>query len=250
MFLPIGDTPNPRSFTPFVNYTLILTNIVIYFAVSLPMTMTAPDAGASDLSEYLQYLLRFAPGGFSAQDMAPHINAYDVYVYAHGYKPAAPEFTDLFSSLFLHGGFGHLAGNMLFLWIYGDNVEHRLGRWQYLLSYLAWGLIATLCYGLVSSAPEAPLVGASGAISGVLGYYFIFFPHNKVKVLIFLFPFFMKVILVPTRIVLSIYLVLENVLPAIFSAASSVAYGAHIGGFVAGLALAGATKIKPRDSQP
>jgi membrane associated rhomboid family serine protease len=143
--------------------------------------------------------------------------------------------------MFLHGGFMHLFGNMLFLWIYGDNVEQRLGRLRYLLYYLLTGVAATLFYSLFAPGSKIPLVGASGAISGVLGFYFLWFPHNRVRLWIFLFPLFANIVLVPARIVLGIYLILDNVVPYVVSRGvegGGVAYGAHIGGFLAGLVVA------------
>jgi hypothetical protein len=130
---------------------------------------------------------------------------------------------------------------MLFLWIYGDNVEHRLGRLPFLFWYLVTGVAATLAFALFAGGSLVPLVGASGAISGVLGFYFLWFPRNTVRVFVFLFPFFMNVIAIPARIVLGIYLVVDNFLPFLFTQGAGgggVAYGAHIGGFVAGLGVA------------
>jgi membrane associated rhomboid family serine protease len=143
--------------------------------------------------------------------------------------------------MFLHGGFAHLFGNMLFLWIYGDNVEHRLGSVRYVLWYLATGACATLFHGLFDSDSRLPLVGASGAISGVLGFYFVWFPRNLVRVWVLLFPFFMNVVHLPARLVLGFYLVLDNIFPFLLTRGAQgagVAYGAHIGGFLAGLAVA------------
>ena len=100
----------------------------------------------------------------------------------------------------------HLFGNMLFLWIYGDNVEYRLGRLAFLLWYLATGVAATLFFAVFALDSTVPLVGASGAISGVLGFYFLWFPRNTVRLFVFLFPFFMNVVAVPARIVLGVYL--------------------------------------------
>jgi hypothetical protein len=145
---------------------------------------------------------------------------------------------DLLGSMFLHAGFAHLAGNMLFLWIYGDNVEHRLGRLPFLLAYLGTGVLATLAFSLVAGASLTPLVGASGAISGVLGLYFVLFPHNRVKVLVALFPFVIDVFLVPAPLVLGLFVLVDNLLPLVVGAGGGVAYGAHLGGFVGGLALA------------
>ena len=237
MFLPIGDTPNPENYRPWVNHLLISLNVSIYLFIALPASFAAPDINSTEFMEYLAYLSQLVGQDFSPEVVADVTSAYDVYVFKHGYRPSQPSLSSLFYSLFLHGGFGHLAGNMLFLWIYGDNVEHRLGHKQYFIVYLAWGVVATLTYSLFAGNADAPLVGASGAISGVLGYYFLLFPKNRVKVFVFFFPFIMNVIFVPARIVLGLYLVLENVVPALFGSVSSVAYGAHIGGFMAGLSL-------------
>jgi membrane associated rhomboid family serine protease len=146
----------------------------------------------------------------------------------------------MFSAMFLHAGWMHLAGNMLFLWIYGDNVEHRLGHVGYLMAYLAAGLVATLFFGMFVPNSNVPMLGASGAISGVLGFYFLWFPRNRIKVFVFLFPLIMTTFLIPSRIVLGVYLVIDNVLPFMTRSAegSGVAYGAHIGGFFAGLGMA------------
>jgi hypothetical protein len=127
---------------------------------------------------------------------------------------------------------------MLFLWIYGDNVEYRLGRLPYLLAYMVTGIAATLFFALFARNSAVPLVGASGAISGILGFYFLWFPHNTVRLFVFLFPFFMNTVAVGARLVLGLYLVMDNLLPFLLSSGGGggVAHGAHIGGFVAGLA--------------
>lgn len=204
MFLPIGDTPNPPRFTAYVNFALMGINIAIYLLVTVPMS--GPE--------------------------------YELFVYQHGFKPGAPEVSDLFFSMFLHGGFLHLAGNMLFLWIFGDNVEHRLGRLGYLLVYLFTGVVATVAFAIFARGSTIPMVGASGAISGVLGLYFLLFRHNQVKVFVFLFPFIMDVWLISARLVLAFYLVIDNLLPVFLGSSGGVAHGAHIGGFVGGLGVA------------
>ncbi|MGF1510080.1 MAG: rhomboid family intramembrane serine protease [Myxococcota bacterium] len=228
MLLPIGDTPNPSNFRPYVNYALIAVNIAIFVLVSLPLVgvpATASDPG------YLEYA--------SALGRAPR-SAYDIFVFLHGFKPGAFAWDDLFTSMFLHGDFAHLGGNMLFLWIYGDNVEHYLGRAAYLFVYLLTGVAATLAFGLFAGGSLVPLVGASGAISGVLGLYFVLFPRNRIKVLFLFFPFLFQILLVPARVVLAIYLVFQNFIPVLLTGTSGggVAYGAHIGGFLAGLLVA------------
>src|SRR5262249_14160366 len=163
------------------------------------------------------------------------VSVYDLVVFTWGFRPAAPSLVDLFTCMFLHAGFLHLFGNMLFLWIYGDNVEHRLGHVRYLLWYLATGIAATLFHVLGAPHSQIPLVGASGAISGVLGFYFVWFPRNRVRLLWLLPPFVMQVFEVPARLVLGVYLVLENLLPyLVVRGDAGVAHGAHIGGVVGG----------------
>ena len=239
MFLPLGDAPNPRG-VPWVTYGLIAANVAVYLFVSLPMSLTRPDPSDPALLEYVRLLLDVMPG-VSPAELVQQITAYDLFVLDHGFRPVAPQPVDLLASMFLHAGFMHLAGNMLFLWIYGDNVEHRLGPGRYLLAYLLTGAAATLFHTAFDLGSALPLVGASGAISGVLGFYFIWFPHNKVRVWVFLFPFIMNVITMPARFVLGVYLILDNLLPFFISQGSGgggVAYGAHIGGFLGGLAWA------------
>ena len=237
MLLPLSDAPNPGG-RPYVTYALIALNVVVYAFVSLPLGTERPDPGSPALQAYIDVVREQLPPHVPIRAVLNSLSAYDLFVFEHGYKPAAPQVTDLVFSLFLHGGFLHLFGNMLFLWIYGDNVEYRLGRVAYLLWYLATGVAATLFFSLFAPSSSVPLVGASGAISGVLGFYFLWFPRNTVRMFVFLFPFFMNVVAVRARIVLGIYLVLDNVLPFLLAGSSGggVAHGAHIGGFVAGLA--------------
>ena len=123
----------------------------------------------------------------------------------------------LLLSIFMHGSWLHLLGNMLFLWIYGDNVESQLGKLGYLFWYLLTGVAATVFHASVFHTSKLPLVGASGAISGVLGFYFVWFPHNRVRMLMAFFPFIMRVIELPARLVLGFYIVLDNLLPFVLS---------------------------------
>jgi membrane associated rhomboid family serine protease len=239
MILPLSDAPNPGG-RPYVTYGLIALNVMIYLLVSLPLSNTPADPDDPALGAYIQVVREQLPPGVPLRAVLNDLSSYELYVFEHGYKPADPHVSDLFYSLFLHGGLMHLVGNMLFLWIYGDNVEYRLGRLAFLFWYLATGVAATLFFALFASGSSVPLVGASGAISGVLGFYFLWFPRNTVRLFVFLFPFFMNVVSVPARIVLGVYLVLDNLLPFLLndSAGGGVAHGAHIGGFAAGLAVA------------
>ena len=236
MILPLGDAPNPRG-TPAVTWVLIGLNVAIYVLVTIPLSGQAPDPRNPLLTEYLRLIAERQPNLPAA--VLQQISAYDLFVYRWGFRPVDPSLTTLFLSMFLHGGFAHLAGNMLFLWIYGDNVEHRLGAGRFLLAYLGTGIAATLFHMVFDPESRLPMVGASGAISGVLGFYFLWFPRNQVRLLVFLFPFLMDVILVPARLLLGFYLVVDNLLPFLITRGTGlggVAYGAHIGGFVAALA--------------
>lgn len=237
MLLPIGDVPNPKT-TPYVNWLLIGINVAVFVIVTLPLSSARPDINDPALLEYLSIL--GARGDWTPQMVYDHISAYDLTVFRYGFRPAAFSPLSMFTAMFMHAGWMHLAGNMLFLWIYGDNVEHRLGHIAYLLAYLGAGLAATLFFGLFVPNSQIPMLGASGAISGVLGFYFLWFPRNRIKVFVFLFPLIMTTVLIPSRIVLGVYLVIDNILPFMAGPAegSGVAYGAHIGGFLAGLGLA------------
>jgi len=238
MIFPIGDFPNARGHVPLVTYLLILANVAVYLFVSVPLGQEPAQNGPL-LSEYVRVLGEQLTRPAELRELVRRLTAYDLYVFAHGFRPAAPTVAALFESLFLHAGFLHLAGNMLFLWIYGDNVEHRLGSFRFLLAYLGTGVAATLFHAVSVPGSQVPMVGASGAISGILGFYFVFFPRNQVRLLFLLPPFFMNVMAVPARVVLGIYLVIENVLPYLTARSDvGVAHGAHVGGFVAGLAVA------------
>lgn len=250
MILPIGDFPNARGHVPFVTYLLILANVAVFLFVSAPLSMERAQNGPL-FAEYVRVMARYASNPAELRAMTQGLTAYDLYVFAHGFRPAAPTLPDLFFSMFLHGGFLHLAGNMLFLWIYGDNVEHRLGRIRYLIAYLGTGVAATGFHMLSAPGSDVPVVGASGAISGILGFYFVLFPRNQVRLLFLVPPFLMQVFQVPARIVLGIYLVLENVLPYLTTSSEvGVAHGAHIGGFVAGLAVALVMRRRGVDARP
>ena len=240
MILPLGDSPNPRG-VPLVTYALLAVNVAVYLFIALPLGYTPVDPSDPAVREYLAVVGRALPRGVRLSDLLQQTTAYDLFVFRYGFRPVAPAIGTLFSSLFLHAGFLHLFGNMLFLWIYGDNVEHQLGAVMYLVAYLGTGVAATLFHTVFDLNSPLPLVGASGAISGVLGFYFRWFPRNQVRLLVLLFPFFLDVFLVPARLVLGMYLVVDNLLPFLLARGmegGGVAHGAHIGGFVAGLAAA------------
>ena len=252
MFLPLGDEPNPRG-VPIATYTLIGINVAIYLLVTLPMGALRPGLDDPVLAEYVQALMAQLGGRVSLDQLLAQVTAYDLVTFSYGYRPVDPSFLTLGTSMFLHGGFMHLAGNMLYLWIYGDNVEHRLGPGRFLIAYLGTGALATLSHAVTDLGSVLPMVGASGAISGVLGFYFIWFPRNRVRVWVMFFPFFMNMVYFPARFVLGVYLILDNLLPFLATRAvegGGVAYGAHLGGFVAGLAYAWWSERQEVSHQP
>jgi membrane associated rhomboid family serine protease len=149
-----------------------------------------------------------------------------------------PVYLTMITSMFMHGGFGHLFGNMLFLWIFGDNIENRLGHTRYLLFYLVCGILASLSHVFASYFMgmdlDTPSLGASGAISGIMGAYLILFPRRRVMVWIL-----RAVVPVPAMVSLGIWILLQVVsgLGMLGGQSDGVAYAAHIGGFLAGMLL-------------
>lgn len=169
---------------------------------------------------------------------------YMAFVMQYGFIPSTMSLTNIFSAMFIHGGFAHIIGNMLFLWIFGDNVEDSLGHINFLIMYLLAGVVATLAHAIVDLNSNIPLIGASGAISGVIGSYFVLFPRAKVLTLVFL-GIFITVISLPAFLFLGIWFLMQLVygvssLGAI--AEGGVAWWAHIGGFVVGYLWAMLTK--------
>ncbi len=238
MVLPIGDAPNARG-VPVATYVIIGVNVAVYLLLTLPLSAVHPAPNDPVLEAYLRAVAHAVGGRVSLAVIARQTTAYDLFLFTHGFRPIAPSVRALFASLFLHAGFMHLAGNMLFLWIYGDNVERRLGVVRYVAAYLGTGVAATAAHWASAPHSALPVVGASGAISGILGFYFVWFPRNIVRLLWLIPPFIGQVIEVPARIVLGFYLIAENLLPYLFAGEDAgVAHGAHIGGFVAGVALA------------
>lgn len=171
----------------------------------------------------------------------------DQFIFTYGVIPAqlvaegftAEQLIRLTTVMFLHGGWFHVLSNMLYLWIFGDNVEDRMGHFKYLVFYLLTGYIATIAHVLYFPLSKAPLIGASGAIAGVLGAYLILYPRAKVLTLVFIF-IFIQIIPIPAVVFLGIWFVLQllsGTASQAGQAAQSVAFWAHIGGFVAGMLL-------------
>jgi len=151
-----------------------------------------------------------------------------------------PPWATVFTSMFMHAGFMHIAGNMLFLWVFGDNIEDRLGHTKYLLFYLGAGVAAALAQAWVNPGSTVPMVGASGAIAGVLGAYLVFYTRSRINTLIFFV--FISYVRIPALYLIGFWAFLQFFNGAISlgvsTATGGVAYFAHLGGFVAGLAVA------------
>ncbi|MEJ6481995.1 rhomboid family intramembrane serine protease [Nostoc punctiforme UO1] len=212
---PLYDE-NPTRITPYFTYGLIGINIVVFLhEVSL---------SNAQLSQFLsQYAV-------VPQELTTNLSG---------------EWITLFTSQFLHGGWWHLISNMLFLWVFGNNIEDRLGHAKYLIFYLACGALAASCQWFIGMNSEIPSLGASGAISGVLGAYIIRFPHAKVMTLVFL-GIFITTIRIPALVIIGLFFV-QNVISGLTTLQTAahmtvqtggVAYWAHIGGFVFGVILA------------
>lgn len=149
-----------------------------------------------------------------------------------------PVWLTMFSSMFLHGDWLHLLGNMLYLWIFGDNVEDRLGHLRFLIFYLLCGMAAVFANALPQLDSATPMIGASGAISGVLGAYLLLFPHARILIIIPIF-FIIRMLWAPAWIVLAFWFILQIINSLVLAniEGGGVAWGAHIGGFIAGMAL-------------
>jgi membrane associated rhomboid family serine protease len=150
------------------------------------------------------------------------------------------DITDIFTSMFMHAGLAHIGGNMLYLWIFGDNVEDRMGRVRYIIFYLTGGLVASLAHIITNPGSQIPTVGASGAIAAVLGAYLVLYPQSRVLTLVPL-GFFIRMTMVPAVLVLGVWFVLQlfqGVLTIGGPDVGGVAFWAHIGGFISGVVLA------------
>jgi membrane associated rhomboid family serine protease len=199
---PIRDVIPSRT-TPVVTVSLIVVNALVFvYQLSL---------------------------GSSAED----------FILYYGLVPAAFSFATVFTSMFLHGGWLHVGGNMWFLWIFGDNVEDRMGHGRFLFFYLLCGVAAALVQTITDPTSVVPMVGASGAIAGVMGAYFVLYPGSRIVTLVFVF-FFIQIIEIPAVVLLGLWFVMQfvNGVGSIATSASGpgggIAFWAHIAGFAAG----------------
>lgn len=201
--LPIGDQNTSRKTTPIITFIFIILNLIGFYLELVN--------GEAFIERWA-----FVPNRFLA-------------------NPSG-EFITLFTSMFMHAGWMHLGGNMLYLWIFGDNVEHRFGHIKFIIFYLISGIAAAFAQMALSGGSDIPFLGASGAIAGVLGAYILMFPINKVRVLLGLW-----VIHLPALIVIGVWFLIQffSGIGSVTTTAETggVAYIAHVGGFLAGFLL-------------
>ncbi len=227
MLIPIGDDDRHLSTPAVLTYALIAANLLVFFLLQ--------QGGASNAFTYgysvIPYELTNGVDLVTPQGIAGEVTT----------VPQAPGPTPIYltviSAMFMHGGYFHLFGNLLYLWIFGDNIEHRFGRGAFLLLYFASGLAGTVAQVAIAPDSVIPNLGASGAISGVMGAYLMLFPRNRVQALFFFF-----VVSVPAVLVIGLWILMQIVegFGSLGSAGMTggVAYGAHVGGFFAGAFVA------------
>jgi membrane associated rhomboid family serine protease len=218
--IPIRDEIKTHR-TPIINYALIVINVLVFLWMFLN--------SANLESIYYEYAL-------IPSNLFDGIDAGDI--------------TDVFTSMFMHGGWMHLIGNMLYLWIFGDNIEDRLGHIGYLIFYLAGGIAAALLQVVINPSSGIPMVGASGAIAAVLGAYLVMYPNSRVYTFVPI-GYFARLTLMPAIVVLGLWFLLQ-ILSGVGSLGAlnegGTAYFAHIGGFIFG--LVGGWLFKKRGSEP
>jgi membrane associated rhomboid family serine protease len=247
VLIPLRDA-NPTRRLPIVTVVIIALNIAAFGyeltrpAATLP---TYPENVPVQVDGFSEVT---AEWGFVPCELQDGCSTPDVTVLPvagdpeHGYQvklPGHPVWQTVLSSMFLHGGWLHILGNMLFLWIFGNNVEDAMGRPRFVVFYLLCGVLATLAQWLTDPGSEVPNIGASGAIAGVLGGYLLLFPRARVWSLLFLVVFF-TFIPVPAWLVLGFWFILQLLdgsASVVGHAGGGIAYFAHVGGFLAGLLL-------------
>ena len=241
--IPLSDPDLRHRGKPFVTWTLIVINIFVF----------TYQAFIDDVS---QFLFSFRFGAIPSEllgrvEMGSEMVQFGQEVLILNLSSPFPIWTTIFTSMFLHGGFIHLGGNMLYLWVFGDNIEHRFGHFRYLIFYFVSGFVAVWAHVLIHPSSTVPIIGASGAIAGVLGAYFLLFPHSRITTLFVIgFIFLARV---PALILLGFYALLQ-VFSGVWSlipenpAIGGVAYFAHLGGLIVGLATAGVFKIIRKES--
>lgn len=224
---PIGDDNSEIKITPFVNYLFIGINVLVFVLLQ--------QIGSNDAFSYAFSLVpKEVTTGVDLQGVIPVTNAAgQVLGEIRHFDTPLPVYFNFLSSMFMHGDIMHIFGNMLFLWIFGDNLENLLGHIRFAAFYIVCGLAAAIAQILMEPYSAIPMLGASGAISGVLGGYLLLFPQRQVRAIIFNF-----LTTVPAFVALGLWIGYQILLGFLTpTGQGGVAYAAHIGGFFAGLAL-------------
>ena len=223
---PIGDDNSDRTITPYVNYIFIAINVLVFVFLQ--------GLGGNESFSYAYSLV--------PKEITDGIDITGVQIIRDSlgntgqiphYPTSLPVYFNFLSSMFMHGGIMHIFGNMLFLFVFGDNLENLLGHIRYAAFYIVCGIAAAFAQIIMDTDSIIPMLGASGAISGVLGGYLLLFPQRRVRALIFNF-----LTEVPAFVALGIWIGYQIILGYLTpSGTGGVAYAAHIGGFIAGIAL-------------
>lgn len=226
MFLPLRDE-NPSNKFPIINICLLLTNVAVFL-----------------------YELTLSPHAARALEITYGVVPARIPAWLAGHGTFEAALVPFVTSMFLHGGWAHILGNLLFLWIFGDNVEDVLGHSKYLIFYLLCGCAAGMTQVLLNAGSRLPMVGASGAIAGVMGAYLIKFPHSRIVTLVFVF-IFITTIEVPAVLMLLYWFFIQ-----LFSGVGTIGYShlsqggtaffAHVGGFIAGMILINVMGARPK----
>jgi membrane associated rhomboid family serine protease len=229
--IPIGDDPK-RRVVPWVTLAILVANIAVF--------LYELGLGERGLNRFVQSVGTIPIEILSGRDLPP--------------AAPGPVYVTLITAMFVHGGFLHIASNMLYLWVFGDNVEDVLGHGMYLVFYLVSGIVAGLTHVFVNAASDIPSVGASGAVAGVLGAYLLLFPSAQVRTVLFLGPF-ITVTRVSAILLIGFWFLTQLIsgiaaLDVEAQQTVGVAFWAHIGGFVAGMVLAVVLRPRRQLEQP
>ena len=243
--IPYSDTDVQRHSRPIVNIVLISINALV-FLYALQLAGGGYLWGGNSPDAFVFFLKwGFIPeelsSGRSFTTLGLGFTSVDI-------ESVVPTWATIFTSMFIHGGLFHFAGNMAFLWVFGDNIEDRLGHFKYLIFYLVSGVAATLTHFAIDPDSQSPLVGASGAIAGVMGAYLLLYPFNRIKALVIFY--FITVVELQALVFLGIWFFLQIINSLGFlglSAGANVAFMAHVGGFIAGLVLIAGFKLVIRE---
>ncbi len=233
--IPIHDSVRSRSF-PWVNLTIIVINVVV-FLYEVSLSQQTIIGNVTDLDRFIFHWGNIPACMFDALGVDQHLSARGLRICAGQPHPA----WTIVTSIFIHGSWLHIGGNMLFLWIFGDNVEDSMGHVLYAIFYFLVGTIAGFVQAYVTSNDLTPAIGASGAIAGVMGAYIVLFPRATVSVIIPIFLFIAfplpAFVLIGFWFVSQLFSGVASLGPDVVGAGGGVAYFAHIGGFLAGAAL-------------